>query len=161
MYHDKEIKRTFQSTPSVGRATNRLLGTRDIRLISIHALRGEGDLQDRARSSRSLYFNPRPPWGGRLIAAFGSSPKSKISIHALRGEGDGLTGSESGTARSISIHALRGEGDYIVFCKEKITSRISIHALRGEGDALYTPFTRLFLIFQSTPSVGRATSSIL
>ena len=56
---------SFQSTPSVGRATKigreigKYIG------ISIHALRGEGDRQNKASLVSAFYFNPRPPWGGR------------------------------------------------------------------------------------------------
>ena len=56
--------------------------------ISIHALRGEGDL-----SSMGLIKADRD-----------------ISIHALRGEGDGFQLLYGGLSQ-ISIHALRGEGD--------------------------------------------------
>ena len=38
------------------------------RRISIHALREEGDQNPFARLSRSRYFYPRPPRGGRLCA---------------------------------------------------------------------------------------------
>ena len=78
----------FLSTPSVGRATHRaaVLARRrlyfyprppwggrpivsvtgaDRRMISIHALRGEGDPDRPARRRRLVYFYPRPPWGGR------------------------------------------------------------------------------------------------
>ena len=33
--------------------------------ISIHALRGEGDFVAESRYLKPPYFNPRPPWGGR------------------------------------------------------------------------------------------------
>ena len=101
----------FQSTPSVGRAT----------------------LAPDAKAGRAIYFNPRPPWGGRLIQfrvcflepLFQSTPSvgratrsrtfhipaHKISIHALRGEGDEYQPKELKGADMISIHALRGEGD--------------------------------------------------
>ena len=58
--------RTFQSTPSVGRATKRGVPFLYRQQISIHALRGEGDL-----GRNGLWIYKRP-----------------ISIHALRGEGD-------------------------------------------------------------------------
>ena len=57
--------RQFLSTPSVGRATHQVNGAAVQRVISIHALRGEGD------------WRPPAPPGGQTI-----------SIHALRGEGD-------------------------------------------------------------------------
>ena len=79
----------------------------------------------------------------------------------------------------ISIHALRGEGDFYAILLA-VKHNISIHALRGEGDfaTVALPLTtrhfnprppwggRLFRgllartrikVFQSTPSVGRAT----
>ena len=57
--------------------------------ISIHALRGEGDSSAGYTGVNFAYFNPRPPWGGRLlvIVAF-KFVIVRISIHALRGEGD-------------------------------------------------------------------------
>ena len=59
-------------------------------IISIHALRGEGDVEQ-------LGF---------------SGVVTDISIHALRGEGD-EQGEEGSTPPMISIHALRGEGDEV------------------------------------------------
>ena len=56
---------TFQSTPSVGRATNYQTKKKKNQKISIHALRGEGDF---ITQFKILFSN--------------------ISIHALRGEGD-------------------------------------------------------------------------
>ena len=56
--------------------------------ISIHALRGEGDWNEEMEAADDEYFNPRPPWGGRRGVARPSPPDCRISIHALRGEGD-------------------------------------------------------------------------
>ena len=36
--------------------------------ISIHALRGEGDEDCYTDKEKRRYFNPRPPWGGRLFS---------------------------------------------------------------------------------------------
>ena len=79
----------FQSTPSVGRATKILTASTLRCVISIHALRGEGDFLllsvPRQKDLISIHalrgegdtssinvtialikdFNPRPPWGGR------------------------------------------------------------------------------------------------
>ena len=102
--------------------------------ISIHALRGEGD---NLRYSSAI------------------SAKT-ISIHALRGEGDDALDLNVRRAADISIHALRGEGDDVLV-PILVKAAISIHALRGEGDpAAFAAATTRFL-FQSTPSVGRAT----
>ena len=79
----------FQSTPSVGRATK--IRDKDIKtaIISIHALRGEGDVEYNAHHAVcDAYFNPRPPWGGRHSGRGRLSQIFDISIHALRGEGD-------------------------------------------------------------------------
>ena len=123
--------------------------------ISIHALRGEGDIK------KHLINN-----------------KVSISIHALRGEGDFFNTGKNGR-KNISIHALRGEGDDIgeavlgivgefqstpsvgraTACKVVVIKRIdiSIHALRGEGDVIESVAKTINIEFQSTPSVGRAT----
>ena len=79
--------RKFLSTPSARRATNSLLhGIRQLIIsihalreegdflpmipaakprISIHALREEGDRQGRSIKGYALHFYPRPPRGGR------------------------------------------------------------------------------------------------
>ena len=104
--------RVFQSTPSVGRATNSRLKSRYIGIISIHALRGEGDshIID-SKIINFKYFNPRPPWGGRRSGWMKKYyPEYYISIHALRGEGD-VSLYPKFKKGCISIHALRGEGD--------------------------------------------------
>ena len=125
--------RIFQSTPSVGRATCKLGIDFLATLISIHALRGEGD----------------------TINTYTYTGTAEISIHALRGEGDKDL-LQYIILISISIHALRGEGDpprthkfklEIIFQSTPSVGRatldlsptisaktISIHALRGEGD---------------------------
>ena len=72
----------------MGRATGDLVAIRSQpQVISIHALRGEGDLPHTV-----------------MNAVF------DISIHALRGEGDTCLFAAS-NLMLISIHALRGEGD--------------------------------------------------
>ena len=80
-------------------------------LISIHALREEGD----------------------LLHKKGSHTPAGISIHALREEGD----AELHTFdfwKKISIHALREEGDREGPAPHR-SAAISIHALREEGDS--------------------------
>ena len=104
----------FQSTPSVGRATFAHLYLSTYISISIHALRGEGDINCKisninryrfqstpsvGRATRNFrkrpcqddYFNPRPPWGGRQPPLSTFCKVTEISIHALRGEGDAIT----------------------------------------------------------------------
>ena len=125
-------------------------------MISIHALREEGDAGHGARH--------------------GGQP---ISIHALREEGDAAFFSASSfsikflstpSARratcqvfwlslelEISIHALREEGDVVIPDPAPVPAKISIHALREEGDGAVFVDVGLHVKFLSTPSARRAT----
>ena len=79
----------FLSTPSARRATIcKPVTTPPEQIISIHALREEGDVTASAMSFRTWYFYPRPPRGGRPAALRPATPEHWISIHALREEGD-------------------------------------------------------------------------
>ena len=175
----RDIKRPFQSTPSVGRATAKLFvidfdsiaisihalrGEGDEHpkktyaqdfFISIHALRGEGDFSGLAIDRRAVYFNPRPPWGGRResvdlfdkLEIFQSTPSvgratatdfkllivSAISIHALRGEGDCFPRCNQLLGTHFNPRPPWG-GRQSSTMIQKILTYISIHALRGEGD---------------------------
>ena len=80
-------------------------------MISIHALREEGDGKTGAESIPML-----------------------ISIHALREEGDPVFHLVRSNHVTISIHALREEGDIIAHRIQRF-DEISIHALREEGDS--------------------------
>ena len=62
---NNSINAEFQSTPSVGRATISRCCSAISKRISIHALRGEGDLKITLGKKTKRHFNPRPPWGGR------------------------------------------------------------------------------------------------
>ena len=174
----------FQSTPSARRATNpsaqkarrsMYFNPRPPRgerptdyskavkeaMISIHALREEGDRGLCSMQSPRRYFNPRPPRGERPAASSASAAKTSISIHALREESDQRCSLWRADRHSISIHALRGESDeylgggrYHVNIFQSTPSarratspaavygyalEISIHALREEGDAEIVP----------------------
>ena len=148
----------FQSTPSVGRATSVMLKWAHGLEISIHALRGEGDVFESLQS-------------------FALS----ISIHALRGEGDNQARHENHRHERFqstpSVGRATGKTRYYRFRYEfqstpsvgratlgKIDDNyvliISIHALRGEGDDLHYGSELFNVKFQSTPSVGRATDIV-
>ena len=108
----------FLSTPSARRATKVGGHGLQVRRISIHALREEGDsfgilpmLLDShfyprpprggrrttpAISWHMPYFYPRPPRGGRQIALGHFVFAFRISIHALREEGDSPRSTGSG-----------------------------------------------------------------
>ena len=101
----------FLSTPSARRATTVSSLYRSSGLISIHALREEGDAHAAVRIDRllrflstpsarratyealsyfsmSFNFYPRPPRGGRPKDFVNNGGCLNISIHALREEGD-------------------------------------------------------------------------
>ena len=145
----------FLSTPSARRATLRLRQSPGVVVISIHALREEGDsirkprfqqyaisihaLREegdavaRSTASRSMYFYPRPPRGGRRskerhmekVRLFLSTPSARratlplLVISALSGYfyprpprgGRQVSSMTIGERVKISIHALREEGD--------------------------------------------------
>ena len=102
-------------------------------MISIHALREEGDGKAAPIVSSVCNFYPRPPRGGRHDDDFFARFTRKISIHALREEGDKLEKVYTKEEPRISIHALREEGDEVLHCQPG-DILISIHALREEGD---------------------------
>ena len=126
-------------------------------IISIHALRVEGDRSPRWRAAGASDFYPRPPGGGRRWQRRPAGSGSRISIHALRVEGDPRSGRPRPRRRCISIHALRVEGDLAEYyhsgretdfyprppgggrplpcvLRPSPALAISIHALRVEGD---------------------------
>ena len=123
--------------------------------ISIHALRGEGDSFQVFRVLSNDYFNPRPPWGGRLS----SLDKITINIGFQSTPSVGratLIMCYTGWRINISIHALRGEGD-----NKGATNAPSLRYFNPRppwGGRHFRPFPSFRTWkFQSTPSVGRAT----
>ena len=80
----------FLSTPSARRATVLLDAEARQIIISIHALREEGDLRTRQGSCPPLYFSPRPPRGGRrqqnellkALLEFLSTPSARRATRA-------------------------------------------------------------------------------
>ena len=101
----------FLSTPSARRATVVVRRGVVVDVISIHALREEGDRQARTKNHPDTDFYPRPPRGGRPVVD-GDRPRDvSISIHALREEGDPIEVKNKWDNDVISIHALREEGD--------------------------------------------------
>ena len=126
-------------------------------LISIHALRVEGDGVACCDSQCGPISIHALRVEGDQVAQAVTDTKI-ISIHALRVEGD-LYDTRVPPKRPISIHALRVEGDVEKTIKEGDKDKhISIHALRVEGDAPTAPPEYDEDIFLSTPSGWRATA---
>ena len=128
-------------------------------LISIHALREEGDPSLKSARPSGRNFYPRPPRGGRLHGAAGffvvadfypRPPRGGRRAESLRpgrrpcnfyprpprgGRPSCLL--HTSYVCIISIHALREEGDQVVGGILLVVD-ISIHALREEGDLRWT-----------------------
>ena len=85
------------------------------------------------RRAMFRHFNPRPPWGGRLLCLLHYCATRFISIHALRGEGDATRTAHTNAARTFQSTPSVGRAT-VAMGKSNLTGR-----------------------FQSTPSVGRAT----
>ena len=123
----------FLSTPSARRATLCRSPSTALLLISIHALREEGDTSWTTTRSLCINFYPRPPRGGRLQSGieynaqieFLSTPSARRATCHFR---------SIPHWRNISIHALREEGDACVGRRDQVTHQ-----------------------FLSTPSARRAT----
>ena len=64
------VGKKFLSTPSARRATFGACAQKTIRDISIHALREEGDRDQRTVETEAGNFYPRPPRGGRPAKPF-------------------------------------------------------------------------------------------
>ena len=125
----------FLSTPSARRATGRGQGQAGGVLISIHALREEGD---------TIRWETRASYG-----IFLSTPSARRATRPR------LSPYIQGR---ISIHALREEGDVFSSLFSKYQHMISIHALREEGDPSEIAKSNISVLFLSTPSARRATS---
>ena len=147
----------FQSTPSVGRATCEVI-TWQRKCRNFNPRPPWGGRRDyRCRDSTDKpNFNPRPPWGGRLFWIKISECREGISIHALRGEGDLQRLKIIPKTCHFNPRPPWG-GRQVMLLLAYPVSTISIHALRGEGDNIIIWDKQKNGIFQSTPSVGRAT----
>ena len=147
---------TFLSTPSARRATNYLAGPIGDFLISIHALREEGDLrldqvldlaaeflstpsarratcrQHRHRGD-SRYFYPRPPRGGRRLSC--PNPIQPRYFYPRPPRGGRLSPRLLTVTRVGNFYPRppRG-GRHIRAAEVARIIAISIHALREEGD---------------------------
>ena len=172
------VSEQFLSTPSARRATSSAGSTPSFRVISIHALREEGDILRRAAPASLAHFYPRPPRGGRPAGPGRLLPHGDFYPRPPRG-GRHQEPRQRQHYSSISIHALREEGDqppefvllvFIVFLStpsaRRATGRGVIHGKaahdfyprppRGGRHPLAAPM-RPDNLFLSTPSARRAT----
>ena len=124
-------------------------------VISIHALREEGDLEITQRVRLKLQFLSTPSARRATDGLRHALPGRSISIHALREEGD-QRGQRPLLRVRISIHALREEGDTAPPCSRRLCGHFYPRPPRGGRPkaAVLSPPCAVFL---STPSARRAT----
>ena len=146
----------FLSTPSARRATHQVDHVRHIGVISIHALREEGDwvlasamlaasiFLSTPSARRATLHNPATNVG-RL--QFLSTPSARRAT-SPRTTGQPNTSFLSTPSARRATSTLRRMQDH---------RKISIHALREEGDGRVIPSSFQTLKFLSTPSARRAT----
>ena len=104
-------------------------------LISIHALREEGDVQCVINCVQLFEFLSTPS-ARRATANIGEQAiLNKISIHALREEGDGIR-AQPATAASRFLSTPSARRATRAHCNGHRHYQISIHALREEGDGI-------------------------
>ena len=102
-------------------------------LISIHALREEGDVGPLLSACPDNFY-PRPPRGGRQYWDDRNVINDNISIHALREEGDSRPITSVSPMPYFYPRPPRG-GRLLLFAIDHHVYAISIHALREEGDS--------------------------
>ena len=102
-------------------------------MISIHALREEGDVLPPSVPQGWFNFYPRPPRGGRHCRdILCKQAEQFLSTPSARRATAGVKGGEAGTALFLSTPSARRA----TFSGKALTHgmKISIHALREEGD---------------------------
>ena len=107
---------------------------------------------------RRGHFNPRPPWGGRRLSQKDWQSVSNISIHALRGEGDKQGVANAWKNFNFNPRPPWGGRQDLAFQSELPRQNFNPRPPWG-GRQMALTRRSLKAIFQSTPSVGRATSS--
>ena len=152
---DTAVLVQFLSTPSARRATGRSLDVHRRSVISIHALREEGDLSADTLWQQRGNFYPRPPRGGRQnaikimmeILEFLSTPSARRATVYI---------TESGTAATDFYPRPPRGGRPPWHRRTCWPKHISIHALREEGDGpsrSFLPGCRYF--YPRPPRGGR------
>ena len=77
-YNNAADASVFLSTPSARRATSIYQNQHQAILISIHALREEGDSKRHWIWARPPHFYPRPPRGGRLSLMYHKRARTRF-----------------------------------------------------------------------------------
>ena len=126
--------------------------------ISIHVLRVEDDELRIEPVQRTIYFNPRPPCGGRRTKPLDLPRARNFNPRPPCGGRPPATGWTHGTAAFQSTSSVWRTTNDAGFMQ--IPSWISIHVLRVEDDVKRYARAIHDKIFQSTSSVWRTTEAI-
>ena len=78
--------------------------------VSIHAFRGEGDVDERVFLPLVISFNPRLPGGRRRSVGLTSAIRDVFQSTPSGGKATGAV-ERRACGCAVSIHAFRGEGD--------------------------------------------------
>ena len=149
----KTVQMIFLSTPSARRATLTLILTVDGHIISIHALREEGDALDSGAVPMTKDFYPRPPRGGRHPSnSTRYRQKGFLSTPSAR-RATVLANICAGCSRNFYPRPPRG-GRPLGSIRARMLLTISIHALREEGDRLVCICACLLPYFYPRPPRG-------
>ena len=149
------MKNQFLSTPSARRATQLHALGAEVVVISIHALREEGDSKNSSPSPGTANFYPRPPRGGRPLLVGRKASASNFYPRPPRGgrpsrpDAASVAGSFLSTPSArratnnarddapvwefLSTPSARRATAFEVWQANR--KKISIHALREEGDS--------------------------
>ena len=127
------------------------------RVISIHALREEGDQRPGGEMCFTLYFYPRPPRGGRRFTARAQPDFQDFYPRPPRG-GRPDVPAVCPSIFTISIHALREEGDVFPRRFSAVIHDFYPRPPRGGRRDLADAFPQI-MEFLSTPSARRATGA--
>ena len=125
-------------------------------MISIHALREEGDQNLWTTKKRTSQFLSTPSARRATLVANSGFVDADISIHALREEGDAKISQSATCCSMISIHALREEGDTSSKTTFWRAKNFYPRPPRG-GRPIAIDFDGILCQFLSTPSARRAT----
>ena len=124
--------------------------------ISIHALRGEGDASVRLSVLLPLHFNPRPPWGGRRVSARGWRQDRHFNPRPPWGGRRSPTRRPSVTRTSFQSTPSVGRATMLAAKPVQKESHFNPRPPWG-GRLTASLKSSAVSTFQSTPSVGRAT----
>ena len=153
--HSIEIKE-FQSTPSGGKATCLRSYPAHCAGVSIHAFRGEGDVDRRLTRWQCRGFNPRLPGGRRHNTRVQFAGSGAFQSTPSGGKATRLP-LEEPHVLAVSIHAFRGEGDLAAERVRRGDCGFNPRLPGGRRHFHTSTPTSAPLRFQSTPSGGKAT----